>query len=84
VKRALARWRWAGVGVIWDADDTPAEAPAITAASQPSTVSVTVVYVQAGAHLTIGGVSIDAPAIQAIPQRDAINASTTEETDGAH
>lgn len=72
MRRALARWRWAGIGVIWDAadpDDTPGQA---TAEITTRPVSLTVVYVQAGAHLTIGGISIVPPVIQAVPQWDAI------------
>ena len=77
VRRALARLRWAGIGVVWDADDTPQETTSI-AAGQPPTVSLTVVYVQAGAHLTIGGISIAPPIIQAIPERDAITEGEQE------
>lgn len=71
MKAALARWRWAGLAVVWDADDTPEKAAATAAASQAPTVTVTVVYVQAGAHLTIGGISIDPRFIQAVPQQQA-------------
>ena len=78
MRRALARWRWAGLGVIWDAadpDDAPQQA---TAEITSPAVSLTVVYVQAGAHLTIGGISIAPPIIQAIPERDAITEGEQE------
>ena len=47
MRRALAKWRWAGLGVIWDAAD-PDDAPQLaTAEITTQTVSLTVVYVQA-------------------------------------
>ena len=77
MRRALARLRWAGIGVVWDAAD-PEDAPEqATAEITTRPVSLTVVYVQAGAHLTIGGVSVAPPIIQAVPERDAI-------TEGEH
>ena len=78
MRRALATWRWAGLGVIWDAadpDDTPKQA---TAEITSPAVSLTVVYVQAGAHLAIGGVSVAPRIIEAIPERDAITEGDQE------
>jgi hypothetical protein len=55
------------------------ELQALTAApSQVPQVSLTVIHVQAGAVLSIGGVVLDPRITQAIPPRDAI---TTEERD---
>lgn len=54
MNRSLALWRWAGVGVIWDAADpepAPLRAVAETVAPQ---VNLTVVHVQAGGLVNFG------------------------------
>jgi hypothetical protein len=72
---ATAR-KW-GLSVIWLWDW--AEQPALTAAPSPAPqLNLTVIHVEAGAVLGVGGVILDPRITPAIPQRDAI---TTEERD---
>ena len=68
MRRALAKRRWAGVGVIWDATLPEPEALTAVAAIAPQ-VSLTVVHVQAGALVNFGG--IDPRLIPAVPQQRA-------------
>ena len=68
MRRALAKRRWAGVGVIWDATLPEPEALTAVAAIAPQ-VSLTVVHVQAGALVNFGG--IDPRLIPAAPQQRA-------------
>jgi hypothetical protein len=78
VRRALAKRRWAGISVAWDADDGPEEAPAETA---------TVVHVHYHVHIhapTLVGIDEAARIIQATPEWAAITTATTEATDGTH
>jgi hypothetical protein len=58
VKRALAKWRWLGVPLVWDADDGPQEAP-----------PALVVHIHVHAPAGIGQA---ARIIQATPERAAI------------
>jgi hypothetical protein len=77
VRRALARWRWAGLGVVWDAA-RPEPEPLTAVATTVAQVSLTVIHVEAGAYLNVGGLIYD-PRILAVPQqRDAIATPITE------
>jgi hypothetical protein len=73
--RAAAR-KW-GLSVIWLCRE--AEQAALTAAPGPAPqVNLTVIHVQAGAVLSIGGVILDPRVTPAIPRRDAITDGTGE------
>ena len=76
-KREHAAARKWGLSVIWLCRE--ADQAALTAAQSPAPqVNLTVIRVEAGAVLTVGGV-IPAPRITpAIPQRDAVTEVTTE------
>lgn len=78
MRRALARWRWAGLGVVWDAAD-PEPEPLRAVASPAPQVSLTVIHVEAGAHLVIGDAVFGLGIIPAVPQQQAV---TTGETEG--
>jgi hypothetical protein len=74
VNRRLAFKAWL-LPVIWHAESEPPRAIAARPAPQ---VTLTVVRVEAGAHVSFGGVSI-APIIPAPPQQRAAVTTETEE-----
>lgn len=83
MRRALARWRWAGLGVVWDAanpDPEPLQA-VVTPAPQ---VNLTVIHVAAGAFLNVGGLMIDPRAIPAAPHQQAASTEGPEPTKTHH
>lgn len=78
VRRALARLRWAGIGLVRDAAD-PEPEPLRAAATPAPQVSLTVIHVEAGAQLIIGGAVFSAGTVPAVPQHRAVTATTITE-----
>ena len=74
MRGALASWRRWGVGFIWDAAEPEPERLRAVAEVITPQVSLTVIHVEAGAYLNVGGVFID-PRLAVPQQREAI---TTE------
>jgi hypothetical protein len=75
MRRALAIRRWAGMGVIWDATEPEPLRAVVAPAPQ---VSLTVIHVEAGAYLNVGGVFVDPRLIAAVRQQpDAITTRGT-------
>lgn len=77
MRRALARLRWAGIGLIWDAAD-PEPEPLRAVASPAPQVSLTVIHVEAGAQLIIGGAVFSPATVPAVQQQRAVIAITEE------
>jgi hypothetical protein len=78
VKRALALRRWAGLGVIWDATEPNPEPLHPVAVAAPQ-FSLTVIHVQAGAYLNVGGLFVSPGSIPAVPQQRAAITEHREE-----